>query len=250
MNDGTTPIAIATQPVYDDTELGATTFVTVQVKNSVALETTDYYLIKFPEPSQDMESSADVIGSYNVIYLPRNKIIALNPTATVGAGAADIDLDVINPDYVLTTGEMAFSATVSHYSAFGTYSVPYPAAAQFSGLTTGMTLSTETMSSTFTRDTETTLNIVFQGPYENMVFVAIDVGAELTLGDDCYQGPTSTIPMLECEIDAANNRLLVTLEDQTYPATNEDLDIIVTGITNANAAGGVSDYDFYGYSTV
>ena len=244
-------------PTFNTYRTSDSSSLTINLRFATQMLPTDYYIIKTPALGITVASSTTLslggFGSANVLILPKNQFIVINPTSTVSASTYSVTISGLkNPPTALGSSTLLrFTGFVSHFTALTcekiTYSTP---SSDFTGLDSFPIAPTISLSTAETRQ-RSIMTVTINAIFRTMRSVIIRVPTQLTLGVDCYESPppSNDIKILQCTTDSSNRFIYITLEDDTFPATAQNLQIRVL-VTNGATAGAISPFDYYVYTVV
>lgn len=261
-----TSISTGTQPYYTPRTVQAITTplvassLTIVLLHSTNLEITDYYAIKIPQ----MGSFSTVYSgtalttiisgvSMNVLILPKNKWIILNPSSTILASgniATITSSTFYNPEQGLfgSTG-FAFRAYAAHFGTMTADRILYSSnALDFTGLPSFPSAPVVSPVTTNVQQNNV-LTITINAVYQGISSAIIKVYSELTLREDCYEAYGNQIETYECRTDPGAGYIFVTLETKTFSSSPLNL-ILTVLVINGNSATAVTGFDYYLYTTV
>ena len=257
----TTTQAASATPTYSPATVQSTSVgLTISVQFTASFTSADYYVIKTPAMGSSATLSSTsvtfggALGSCNVLVLPKNRFIIISgvsSTVTGGTYSGTIP-GLINPYQGQGTAAMAFYGFVTHFSTMTAEKTSYTAASDFTALTSFSTTPTVTISNTDTKQ-NAYITITINAIFSTVRSVIIVLPTQLAIKEDCYETPSSAIPVLQCLTDqTANNKIYISLEARTYLTTPVNLQIraLVLNGGTAGTAGTVSPFDYYLYSIV
>ena len=244
-----------TAPSYSSQTLKTSTSLSIIMNPSESMSSPDFYVIKAPQMSSAATGSSQTrtltgLGSVIVSILPKNSFIILQPGSSVTAGNTyTLTIpSVYTPDVTLSANNREFTGFFAYFSKMDREKVTYSSTANsFDALTSFPTSPTVSATTTLINQ-NSILTFTINAVYQNIESVIIDLGARVDVGVDCYEAPSSDIPIFSCSPDITNNLAVITLENQTYSSTAQDLTVSVV-VTNGGTTGTVSAFTYYLYSS-
>lgn len=245
-----------TAPSYSPATYKSSSTLSISLGPSQTLQPSDYYIIKVPQMSQNANSQTESITLPNQVtaqatILADNGYIIINPSSSLAGGSsynAQIP-QVYTPDMPLSASNMTTTGFVAYFSRMSAEKVSYTAPPSFQVLTAFPINPRLSISNQFINQNSVITFIITAG-WRGIRSLIIQFPPQLQVGATCFESITSNIMIQSCITDpSSNNRVLITLEDQAFPASNSVLGVLVLAVNGPNQVN-VNAFTYSAYSTI